>query len=80
MASLNKRGIIAELSKYGINIKSVQQLNKILSEMGILDKIGSFWHTTEKGLPFSIYRTTQVLNGDLWHETIVKVIAKHLGK
>ena len=77
MASLRKFEIIARLLRdYGIQVKSTQQLNKILTEMGILVKDAGFWRTTAKGLPFSIYSSTQVLNGDLWHENIVDAIAK----
>lgn len=77
MASLRKFEIITRLLRdHGIQVKSTQQLNKILTEMGILVKDAGFWRTTAKGLPFSIYSSTQVLNGDLWHENIVDAIAK----
>lgn len=77
MASLRKFEIIAKLLRdHGIQVKSTQQLNKILTEMDILVKDAGFWRTTAKGLPFSIYSSTQVLNGDLWHENIVDAIAK----
>ena len=79
MASLRKFEIIAKLKKdYGIELTSSQQLNKILVEMGILIRDCNHWRTTKKGLPYSIYSTTQVLNGDLWHEQIVDVIANYL--
>ena len=77
MASLRKFEIIARLFQdHGIQVKSTQQLNKILTEMGIIVKDAGFWRTTAKGLPFSIYSRTQVLNGDLWREHIVDAIAK----
>ena len=79
MASLKKFQIIAKLlSDHGITVKSTQQLNKILAEMGLIVKDGGFWRTTAKGLPFSIYSSTQVLNGDLWREQIVDAIATFL--
>lgn len=78
MASLRKFEIINALnSKYGITIKSVQRLNKILEEMGILHHYGNGWSTTQKGLPFSIY-SSQVINADLWRETIVDAIAQYI--
>lgn len=81
MSSLRKFEIISELkSKYGISIKSVQALNKLLEEMGILKHCGNVWLTTTKGLIHSIYSSTQVINGDLWHETIVKEIANFIGQ
>ena len=81
MASLKKFEIINHLNKdYGITITSVQKLNKLLEEMGILKHCGNGWLTTAKGLIHSIYSTTQVINGDLWHESIVKAIADHLKK
>lgn len=80
MASLKKFQIIAKLyEKYRITIKSSQQLNKVLAEMGLIVKDGGFWKTTAKGSPFSIYGT-QVLNGDLWRDHIVDAIAEYLGK
>ena len=79
--SLKKFEIINELSsKYGITIKSVRALNSILVSMGIIEKIGGYWSTTPKGLKYTIYNTTQVLNADLWHEEIVSAIAKYLAK
>lgn len=78
MAPLKKRQIIEELSKYGINISSVQKLNKLLTEMGIIKYVAGFWTTTNKGLKYSIYSTTQVLNGDLWHDTIVEAIVNYM--
>ena len=78
MASLRKFEIINALKvKYGITIKSVQQLNKILEEMGILHHYGNGWATTQNGLPFSIY-SSQVFNADLWRENIVEAIAKYV--
>lgn len=79
MASLKKFQIINELYiKHGIKIKNVRQLNIVLQEMGIHEHIGGFWHTTAKGLVYSIYSSDQVLNADLWHEAIVDAIAKFL--
>lgn len=77
MASLRKFEIIARLFRdHGIHVKSTQQLNKILTEMGILVKDAGFWRTTVKGLPFSTCSSTQVLNCNLWHENIVDAIVK----
>lgn len=79
MAPLKKFQILQSLKvKYGITISSVQKLNKLLEETGILKHYGNGWATTKKGLPFSIYSSTQVFNGDLWHGTIVDAVAKHL--
>ncbi len=46
--------------------------------MGILEHCGNGWLTTTKGLLHSIYNTTQIINGDLWRETIVEEIAKFI--
>lgn len=79
MASLKKFQIIEQLfEKHGIRVKSTQQLNKILVEMGIHVKDGNAWRTTAKGFPFSIYSSTQVVNCDLWREQIVDAIAAFL--
>lgn len=77
--SLKKFQILEILnSKHGISITSVQKLNKLLEEMGILKRLGNGWMTTQKGLQFSIYSTKQALNGDLWHEALVDAIAKYV--
>ena len=54
--SLKKFEIVNELnSKFGFSIKSVRALNTILESMGILEKHSLGWHTTKKGLEYSIY-------------------------
>lgn len=79
MASIRKRQVIKELSsKYGITVKSVQKLNQILQEMGIIQRRGDIWLTTQKGLEHSIFSNTQVINADLWHESLVDEVAKFL--
>ena len=78
MASLRKFEILSLLSQnYGINIKSVQKLNKLLEEMGVLKHYGNGWLTTAKGLTFSVY-SSQGMNADLWRESIVEEIAKYV--
>ena len=78
MPSLKKGDIVGILNnKYGISIKSVQKLNKILEEMGILVHYGNGWGTTKKGLIYSIY-SSQGLNADLWRENIVEAIVEYL--
>ncbi len=80
MSSLRKFEIINQVaSKYGIGIKSVQKLNKILEEMGIIEHCGKGWLTTTKGLIYSIY-SSQTINDDLWRENITEAIVEHLKK
>lgn len=76
---MRKRQVIKELSnRYGITIKSVQKLNKVLQEMGILERRGDIWLTTPKGLVYSIYNSIQVINADLWRESLVDEVATFL--
>lgn len=80
MSSLKKFQIITQLSdQYGITVKSVQKLNKILEEMGILKHYANGWLTTTKGFVYSIF-SSQTFNCDLWRENIVEAIAEHLKK
>lgn len=80
MASLQKIGIVHSLRNRGFSISSVQKLNKIMEEMGILSRCGNGWLTTTKGLKHSIYSNPGIINADLWHETIVDAIANYLKK
>ena len=78
MPSLKKVEILYHLKhKYGISLKSVQKLNKLLEEMGILRRMGDSWRATDKGLPFTIFTSTQVVNPDLWRDTVVDAIAEY---
>lgn len=78
--SLKKFEIINRLQQeYGITVKSVQELNKILEKMNLLKHLANGWETTKEGLKYSIYHS-QGLNADLWHDNIVQAIALYLKK
>lgn len=80
MAPLQKIGIVASLKNRGFSINSVQKLNKILNEMGLIWKCGNGWVTTKKGIKYSIYSNPGILNADLWHESIIDAIVNYLEK
>jgi len=64
-------------SRYGIVVRSPQQLNKILEDMGIIENIGGDWWQTDFGMQFSPYRT-KTLRANEWLESIVDYIAENL--
>jgi len=69
--------VIDELkSRFGIEIRSSQQLNKVLEEMGIIINIGGYWWPTNFGMQFSPYRS-KTTPANEWLESIVDYIAKN---
>lgn len=52
MGDLYKREIVEKLQKMGYDIKSVQELNKIMEKMGLLVRYANGWKTTDKGAKF----------------------------
>ena len=63
--------------KYGIKIESVQKLNKIYNQLGLIEKKGNDWIQTDLGMTFcpskvKFYRANE------WKETIVDYLASHL--
>ena len=61
----------------GLDIKSVNALNKIMEKMGLLINYGKGWCTPDVGAKFSrCYKG--VLNSDAWHLEFVDEIAKFL--
>lgn len=79
LGDLYKREIVEQLQKKGCNVKSVQALNKIMEEMGLLIHYANGWATTDKGAKFSMWHKG-VLNSDAWHPEVVEEIFKHLNK
>jgi len=65
-------------SRYGIEVRSSQQLNKILEGMGIIENIGGDWWQTDFGMQFSIYRS-RTTPANEWDASIVEYIASNLG-
>lgn len=74
---LNKREIVKKLQDMGYNVKSVNALNKIMENMGLLVHYGNGWGTTDKGAEFSMWHKG-VLNSDAWHSELVDEIIKYL--
>lgn len=67
-----------ELKKtYGIHIRSSQQLNKILEEMGIQYKEHGSWRLTDYGEQYNAFHKG-VINPDLWMYSIVPLIASYI--
>ena len=76
---LYKREIVKKLQNMGLDVKSVNALNKIMEKMGLLIHYGNGWGTTDAGAKFSMWHKG-VLNSDSWHPELVDEIAKFLKK
>ncbi|MBS4885861.1 MULTISPECIES: hypothetical protein [Blautia] len=77
MGDLYKREIVEKLQKLGYNVKSVNALNKIMEQMGLLVHYANGWGTTDKGAKFSMWHKG-VFNSDAWHPELVDEIIKFL--
>ena len=77
MGDLYKREIVEKLQKLGYNVKSVNALNKIMEQMGLLVHYANGWGTTDKGAKFSMWNKG-VFNSDAWHPELVDEIIKFL--
>ena len=77
MGDLYKRAIVEKLQKLGYNVKSVNALNKIMEQMGLLVHYANGWGTTDKGAKFSMWHKG-VFNSDAWHPELVDEIIKFL--
>ena len=70
--------VIQKLKRqYDINIRSSQQLNIILSSLGIIEKKGDDWWQTDFGMQFSPYRS-KTIRANEWLESIVDYVAHHI--
>ena len=76
---LRKGEVMVRLREMGYPVKSVNALNNILAEMGILQKTASGWLTTDKGLEYSL-GNTPCFNEIAWHATLVEAVAEYLDK
>ena len=79
MGDLYKRDIVKEIQQKGLDVKSVNALNKIMEKMGLLVRYANGWMTTDKGAKFSIFGK-KALNEDAWHPEIVDAIVNFLTK
>ena len=77
MGDLYKRENVEKLQKLGYNVKSVNALNKIMEQMGLLVHYANGWGTTDKGAKFSMWHKG-VFNSDAWHPELVDEIIKFL--
>ena len=74
---LYKAEIVKKLQDLGFNVKSVNALNKIMENMGLLVHYGNGWGTTDKGAKFSMWHKGD-LNSNAWHPEVVDEIVKFL--
>lgn len=74
---LYKSEVVLQLQARGCDVKNVHALNLILEEMGILEKVGRDWLTTDAGMKYTIY-TLPVYNADAWHPCIVDDVYDYL--
>ena len=72
-----KSEVVSRLQEKGCNVKSVHALNVILEGMGLQERSGRDWVTTDAGVPFTIYRG-RVFNADAWHPSIVDAVYDYL--
>lgn len=69
------RDFLNEVS--GINIRSVQEMNKILEEMGLQKHEYGHWHLTDLGEKYSIYKSC-VARPDDWKPEIFNLVLNYL--
>ena len=74
---LYKREIVNKLQNMGLDVKSVNALNKIMEKMALLVHYGNDWATTDAGAKFSMWHK-DVLNSNAWHPELVDEIVKFL--
>ena len=74
---MKKREIVQKLhdAVYGVN--SVNALNRIMEEMGLLNHCGNEWETTDYGAKFSMWHKG-VFDSDAWHPELVDEIINYL--
>ena len=77
LGDLKKREIVQKLQEAECDVKSVNALNKIMEEMGLLNHCGNGWETTDRGARFSLCNKS-VLNSDVWHPDLVEEIINYL--
>lgn len=70
--------VVVALKKYhNIDLGSVRILNKLLCEMGIIEKSGGRWLLTEYGRVNFTGWNTRVYDPNLWHKNIVDAVAAY---
>ena len=74
---LCKREIVKIIQDMGYDVKSVNALNKIMENIGLLVHYGNGWRTTDKGAKFSMWHKG-VLNSDAWQSELVDEVIKYL--
>ena len=77
LGDLKKREIVQKLQEAGCDVKSVNALNKIMEEMGLLNRCANKWVTTDYGASFSLCNKS-VLNSDVWLPELVEEIINYL--
>lgn len=77
MGYLRPFEVIAELnSKFGVEIKSTQALNRLLNDMGIIVKEYGYWKLTDLGKKYAIFE--HAIRQDCWRPEIVRAVAEYL--
>lgn len=77
LGDLKKREIVQKLQEAGCGVRNVNELNKIMEEMGLLNHCGNGWETTDNGAKFSMWHKG-VFNSDAWHPELVDEIINYL--
>ena len=70
------REVVVALKKYhNIDLGSVRALNKLLCEMGIIEKIDGRWHLTDYGRANFTGLVGCCYDPNLWNQNIVDAVA-----
>lgn len=77
LGDLKKREIVQKLQDAGYGVNSVNALNRIMEEMGLLNHCGNEWETTDYGAKFSMWHKG-VFDSDAWHPELVDEIINYL--
>lgn len=77
LGDLKKREIVQKLQDAGYGVNSVNALNRIMEEMGLLKHCGNEWETTDYGAKFSMWHKG-VFDSDAWHPELVDEIINYL--
>lgn len=73
----DNRDMVDLLNFMGVEVKSVQALNLILQEMGIIKKDPNGWLTTQKGLKYSGY-SGPVYRPDMWNSDLARDVLYYI--
>ena len=76
---LDNIGLVKKLKdEYGIDMKSVFRLHKVMERMGVIEKTSNGWLLTEEGRQRFTGWRSRVYDPDWWNPSIVDEIANYV--